>query len=68
MQFLFQTRRVNLDRANNTAEVIEYVVHWFYIIFVLEYYFVTKDEMKSDIAAGKFLEYAEFGGNLYGTR
>jgi len=32
-----------------------------------EYYFVTKEEMQKDIAAGKFLEHAQFGGNFYGT-
>jgi len=32
-----------------------------------DYYFVAKDEMLKDIEAGKFLEHAAFGGNLYGT-
>ena len=32
-----------------------------------DYYFVTKDEFKKRIDEGKFLEYAEFVGNYYGT-
>jgi len=32
-----------------------------------DYYFVTRDEMLKAIEDGKFLEHAEFGGNIYGT-
>ncbi|KAA3673462.1 guanylate kinase [Paragonimus westermani] len=32
-----------------------------------DYHFVNKEAMLKDIAAGKFLEHAEFAGNLYGT-
>ncbi|XP_008825257.1 guanylate kinase isoform X7 [Nannospalax galili] len=32
-----------------------------------DYYFVTKEVMQRDIAAGDFIEHAEFSGNLYGT-
>ena len=32
-----------------------------------DYYFVTKDEFENRIKDGKFLEYAEFVGNYYGT-
>jgi len=32
-----------------------------------DYWFTTIDKMKSMISAGDFLEYAEFGSNLYGT-
>ncbi|XP_045140582.1 guanylate kinase [Echinops telfairi] len=32
-----------------------------------EYYFVTREAMQRDIAAGDFIEHAEFSGNLYGT-
>ncbi|XP_021107762.1 guanylate kinase isoform X5 [Heterocephalus glaber] len=32
------------------------------------YYFVTREVMQRDIAAGDFIEHAEFSGNLYGTR
>lgn len=32
-----------------------------------DYYFVSKDEFESRIKDGKFLEYAEFVGNYYGT-
>jgi len=31
------------------------------------YYFVTKEEMQKDIMDEKFIENAEFAGNLYGT-
>ncbi|XP_045423001.1 guanylate kinase isoform X2 [Lemur catta] len=31
------------------------------------YYFVTREVMQRDIAAGDFIEHAEFSGNLYGT-
>ncbi|XP_029416448.1 guanylate kinase isoform X2 [Nannospalax galili] len=34
---------------------------------VSHYYFVTKEVMQRDIAAGDFIEHAEFSGNLYGT-
>ena len=33
----------------------------------VHYHFVTVDEFKADIEAGKFLEYAEVFGNFYGT-
>ncbi|ERJ13415.1 guanylate kinase [Haloplasma contractile] len=32
-----------------------------------DYYFVSKDEFENRIKEGKFLEYAEFVGNYYGT-
>ncbi|XP_075228988.1 protein PALS1-like isoform X1 [Lycorma delicatula] len=32
-----------------------------------EYYFVSRESMEKDIAAGKFLEYGEYKGNFYGT-
>ncbi|CAG7826185.1 unnamed protein product [Allacma fusca] len=32
-----------------------------------EYFFVSRDKMEEDIAAGKFLEFGEYKGNLYGT-
>ncbi|XP_057564611.1 guanylate kinase isoform X2 [Hippopotamus amphibius kiboko] len=32
-----------------------------------DYYFVTREVMQRDIAAGDFIEHAEFSGNLYGT-
>jgi guanylate kinase len=31
------------------------------------YYFLTRVEFEAQIAQGKFLEWAEFAGNLYGT-
>ncbi|KAM4870753.1 guanylate kinase isoform X2 [Urocitellus parryii] len=34
---------------------------------VSHYYFVTREVMQHDIAAGDFIEHAEFSGNLYGT-
>ncbi|EPY84959.1 hypothetical protein CB1_000422002 [Camelus ferus] len=34
---------------------------------VSHYYFVTREVMQRDIAAGDFIEHAEFSGNLYGT-
>ena len=33
----------------------------------VDYYFVSKDEFEQRIHEGKFLEYAEFVGNYYGT-
>ena len=33
-----------------------------------EYHFTTKEEMKKSIDAGAFIEWAEFSGNMYGTR
>jgi len=33
----------------------------------IDYYFVSKDEFKSDIESGNFLEWAEVHGNYYGT-
>lgn len=32
------------------------------------YWFVTREEMEYDIAKGKYLEFGEFEGNLYGTK
>ncbi|XP_064135700.1 guanylate kinase isoform X2 [Loxodonta africana] len=32
-----------------------------------DYFFVTREVMQRDIAAGDFIEHAEFSGNLYGT-
>jgi len=32
-----------------------------------EYHFITEDEFKQRIAADDFLEWAQFGGNYYGT-
>lgn len=32
-----------------------------------EYYFVTREKMEQEIEAGKFIEYGEYKGNLYGT-
>ncbi|XP_057334751.1 MAGUK p55 subfamily member 7 isoform X4 [Microplitis mediator] len=32
-----------------------------------EYYFVTREQMEQDIESGKFIEYGEYKGNLYGT-
>ncbi|XP_017771695.1 PREDICTED: MAGUK p55 subfamily member 7 isoform X2 [Nicrophorus vespilloides] len=32
-----------------------------------EYYFVSREKMDEDIAAGNFMEYGEYKGNLYGT-
>ncbi|KAF3815623.1 hypothetical protein GH733_016515 [Mirounga leonina] len=38
------------------------------IAVLADYYFVTREVMQRDIAAGDFIEHAEFSGNLYGTR
>lgn len=32
-----------------------------------EYYFVSREKMEDEIQAGKFIEYGEYKGNLYGT-
>ncbi|MCA9647001.1 MAG: guanylate kinase, partial [Myxococcales bacterium] len=32
-----------------------------------EYHFVTREQFESDVRAGRFLEWAEVHGNLYGT-
>lgn len=32
-----------------------------------DYHFIEKEKMLKEIAAGKFLEHAEFAGNVYGT-
>jgi len=37
------------------------------IAVLADYYFVTREVMQRDIAAGDFIEHAEFSGNLYGT-
>ena len=34
----------------------------------LDYYFVTREEMKKAIDNNEFVEHAEFSGNIYGTR
>ncbi len=34
----------------------------------VEYFFTTRDVMKTDIDKRKFIEWAEFSGNMYGTR
>ena len=35
---------------------------------VLDYNFVTMDEMKKAIGNNEFIEHAKFSGNCYGTR
>ena len=32
-----------------------------------DYYFISRETMEEDVAAGKFIEYGEYKGNLYGT-
>ncbi|XP_008215836.1 MAGUK p55 subfamily member 7 isoform X3 [Nasonia vitripennis] len=32
-----------------------------------EYFFVSREQMDQDISSGKFIEYGEYKGNLYGT-
>lgn len=32
-----------------------------------DYHFVSEEQMLKDIEDGKFLEYAQFAGNYYGT-
>ena len=32
-----------------------------------EYHFTSREQMEEDIEAGKFIEYGEYKGNLYGT-
>ncbi|CAG0895473.1 unnamed protein product [Cyprideis torosa] len=32
-----------------------------------EYHFVTREEMEEDVLSGKFVEFGEYKGNLYGT-
>lgn len=32
-----------------------------------DYFFTDKETFQKDISEGKFLEYAEFAGNIYGT-
>ncbi|KAL0118387.1 hypothetical protein PUN28_009206 [Cardiocondyla obscurior] len=32
-----------------------------------EYHFVSREKMEEDLEAGKFIEYGEYKGNLYGT-
>lgn len=34
----------------------------------VDYFFLTRDEFESCIAKDKFLEYAQFAGNFYGTK
>lgn len=34
----------------------------------VDYYFVTREQMEEDIIAGKYLEYGEYDGALYGTK
>nr|CAX73749.1 guanylate kinase [Schistosoma japonicum] len=33
----------------------------------IDYHFTDRDTFLSEISEGKFLEYAEFAGNIYGT-
>ena len=38
------------------------------MILFLDYFFVSREAMEKAIADEEFIEHAEFGGNLYGTR
>lgn len=33
-----------------------------------EYHFVTRDEFQAAVQNNEFIEWAEFSGNMYGTR
>ena len=33
----------------------------------VDYYFLSREELQAGIDAGRFIEHAEYGGNLYGT-
>jgi len=33
----------------------------------VDYYFLSREEFEREIAAGRFVEHAEYGGHLYGT-
>ena len=33
----------------------------------VDYHFISRDRFEGDVRAGRFFEYAEFSGNLYGT-
>ncbi len=33
----------------------------------VDYFFVTREEFENDIRAGRFVEYAQYGGHWYGT-
>lgn len=33
----------------------------------IDYYFLTREEFKTKIKLGEYVEYVEYGGNLYGT-
>ena len=34
----------------------------------VEYHFTNREDMQKSIDAGEFIEWAEYSGNLYGTR
>lgn len=38
------------------------------IFCFVEYHFTNKEDMKKAVDNGEFIEWAEFSGNMYGTR
>ncbi|MGN0196420.1 MAG: guanylate kinase [Candidatus Gastranaerophilaceae bacterium] len=60
-EFLKNADNLVLSVSSTTRKPREGEVHG------VNYFYITRDEFEKDVKDGKFIEWAEFGGNLYGT-
>lgn len=60
-EFLKKAENIYLSVSSTTRNPRENEVHG------INYFYITKEDFKKSVDKGEFLEWAEFGGNYYGT-